>query len=143
MPGIMEIEKAAIAPPWPEGALLAEIGGGDSVFLTAEEAGAVLGFLLLREISGEAELYQIAVREDARGRGVGTALMSAAIEAAAARGIDRIFLEVRAGNEPARRLYAAHGFTPMGIRKNYYIQPTENAVIMKKEMGNANAHTFD
>ncbi len=77
------------------------------------------GFYLTRTVLGEEELLLIAVTPAARGRGLGTALLRHCIAAASARGAARLFLEMRSGN-PAERLYIAHGFTPIGLRRDYY-----------------------
>ena len=142
LPAVMEIEREAIHPPWTEGALLAEIGHADSIFLVAEAQTRVLGFILLRAGLDEAELYQIAVRHEARGQGIGAQLMTAALQNAAGRGTVAVFLEVREGNAEARRLYTRYRFREINVRKDYYSHPTENAVVMKMEMGDSGAHTF-
>lgn len=78
-----------------------------------------VGFLLSRGAAGDEELLLIAVHPDHRGKGIGRMLMERFIAAASARGMDRLFLEMREGN-PADRLYRALGFEPVGRRKQYY-----------------------
>lgn len=82
-------------------------------------AGAPAGFVLTRHVLDEEELLLIAVSPGARRRGVGTALITHLFDAARARGICRIFLEMRRGN-PAIQLYQRFGFEPIGERRNYY-----------------------
>ncbi|NLA86564.1 MAG: ribosomal protein S18-alanine N-acetyltransferase, partial [Clostridiales bacterium] len=77
-----------------------------------------------------AELYQIAVREDMRRRGVADSLMAAALAYCRENHIDSLYLEVRKSNEAAIRLYQKHGFKNAGRRKNYYSNPVEDAVVM-------------
>lgn len=90
--------------------------------------GAVLaqhpqGFALARVAAGEGELLTIAVRPEARGRGIGAALLSEILAGAAARGAERIFLEVAADNAAALALYQRGGFAVCGRRKGYYVAP--------------------
>lgn len=88
---------------------------------SAGEAASPLpaGFVLTRHVLDEEELLLIAVTPDARGRGVGTALMEQFFSAARNRGTARVFLEMRRGN-PAIHLYRKFGFEPIGERRNYY-----------------------
>lgn len=86
---------------------------------TAEDAPAPAGFVLTRHVLDEEELLLIAVSPDARGRGVGTALIEHFFSAARTRGTARVFLEMRRGN-PAIHLYRKFGFEPIGERRNYY-----------------------
>ncbi|WP_284162640.1 ribosomal protein S18-alanine N-acetyltransferase [Frigidibacter sp. SD6-1] len=78
------------------------------------------GFALARAVAGEAELLTIAVHPDARGRGVGTALLAELLGLARDRAAERMFLEVAASNESAIRLYQAAGFTRIGLRRGYF-----------------------
>ncbi len=94
-------------------------GTGALIHDGAEEAPAPAGFVLTRHVLDEEELLLIAVSPDARGRGVGTALIEHFFAAARTRGTARVFLEMRRGN-PAIRLYRKFGFEPIGERRNYY-----------------------
>ena len=143
---VMEIEREAISPPWSEGALTNEIGRSDGLFDVALEdddgssaGGApenskVAGFCIVRRMSDEAELYQIAVREDRRRAGIADRLLTRAIEDCRERGAVSVYLEVRRSNDAAIRLYKKHGFKSEGRRKNYYSSPVEDAVIMTLDM---------
>jgi ribosomal-protein-alanine acetyltransferase len=95
----------------------------------------VLGFCIVRCLSGEAELYQIAVREDMRRRGIADRLMDAAEKYCRAHKVSSIYLEVRKSNAPAIRLYKKRGFKNEGRRKNYYSSPVEDAVVMSRALG--------
>lgn len=138
---IMEIEREAIKPPWPESAVMRELEREETVFIVALDGDAIEGFAMLRDISGEAELFQIAVRAERRGQGIGSALLGRVMELAAARGVYSTFLEVRESNTAARHLYEKHAFAEVGLRKGYYTEPKEDAVIMKCEMGSQGADT--
>jgi len=100
---------------------------GEIDTLTASPGAALLaapaGFALIRTVADEAELLTIAVAPGAQGRGLGTALLAAAEDAARAAGAARLFLEVAPGNGPARALYAARGYEILGRRPAYYPRP--------------------
>ena len=133
MPRILEIEREAISPPWTHGGLLSEIYNEDSFFAVwdAQTATApqILGFVILRRAADEGELFQIAVEAAHRRSGVADALMEAALDWARGCGISKTFLEVRKSNAAAISLYAKHGFKEMSLRKEYYDEPVEDAVI--------------
>lgn len=102
-----------------------------------QDAGAdsigLAGYAVLRIIAPEAEIENICVVPACRRSGVGETLMAEMLRLAAERGADRVFLEVRAHNEPAKALYLKKGFAESYRRKNYYQGPTEDAIIMMKE----------
>ena len=91
------------------------------------------GYAVLRIIAPEAEIENICVAPACRQTGAGDALMEEMLRLAGERSADRIFLEVRAHNEPAKALYRKKGFVDSYVRKNYYQCPTEDAIIMMKE----------
>lgn len=99
--------------------------GADSIGLA--------GYAVLRIIAPEAEIENICVAPACRRIGVGETLMAEMLRLAAERDAERIFLEVRAHNEPAKALYLKSGFVESYRRKNYYQGPTEDAIIMMKE----------
>ena len=93
----------------------------------------VVGFAVGKIAAGEAELESVGVRAAARRDGVGRALCEAVIAWAWERGAAVIELEVRASSAGARALYAALGFAEVGLRRGYYAQPVEDAVLMRKK----------
>ena len=95
--------------------------------------GRIAGYVIYSLVCDEAELLRIAVSEKYRGMGYGKKLMSAFVDELQGKA-GSIFLEVRAGNETAIGLYEAAGFETAGIRKKYYTQPDEDAVIMNKRL---------
>ncbi len=95
--------------------------------LVAVSGEEVAGFAVLRRTGEEYELLNLAVAPERRRRGVGRRLVAAVLE----RAPGPVFLEVRASNEAARRLYEACGFRPVGLRRNYYRNPTESAIVMR------------
>ena len=134
MPQILEIEQYSITPPWSHGGLLSEIYNEDSFFSLAVHMGKVLGFVMLRRILDEAELLQIAVGKSVRRQGIADMLMNAALLWAKENGVKTVFLEVRKTGDAAISLYRKYGFSPVRIRKNYYDQPKEDAVVMEKNI---------
>jgi len=156
---ILEIERDSITPPWPHGALLSEIYSDDAYFAVwdnrtaptshapfAHEGGGpqgrglspvhappVLGFIILRSVADEGELFQIAVDSSYRRRGLADDLIEAALDWAGNKNINSIYLEVRKSNEAAIALYVKHGFMQVGYRKEYFTEPVEDAIIMRMQ----------
>ncbi len=133
LPGILEIENMSFSEPWSEKSFATEFDA-DSFFAVALEDKILLGFVILRALGDEGEIFKIAVLPDKRGQGTGDALLKAALYDSADRGIRRVYLEVRANNEPAIRLYEKHGFITAGRRKHYYSHPVEDAVLMERKL---------
>ncbi len=130
---ILEIERASFPDPWVREAFTANLGAGYifSVICNNED---IIGFAILSLISPEAELYNIAVVSEYRGSGAAQTLFNSVIFDAKAQNIEAVFLEVRESNLRARGFYKKEGFSELGIRKNYYKHPTENAVLMAKNL---------
>ena len=135
IPRIQEIEREAISPPWSHGGLLAEIFRDNSFFALAVDADTVMGFIILRHTADEGDLFQIAVDAAYRRRGAADALMSNALEWGWGRGIIVVYLEVRKSNAAAIALYEKHGFKKSSLRKRYYIDPVEDAIVMTRSNG--------
>lgn len=134
IPDIFEIEKAAFSPAWMEGSLLSQLENEFAYFTVAVEDGRILGFCILHIGVDEGEIFQIAVDEQARRRGVGDLLLGDALRYAKDNGMVSIFLEVRRSNAPAIGLYKKYGFTVAGYRKKYYSYPTEDAAVMSVQL---------
>lgn len=134
LPGIMEIEKASFSVPWSENNMRFELESEDGVVIVCRKDEAVAGFAVLHCFGEEGEIFNIAVREDMRGEGIASRLMAYILGCAENKGIEKLFLEVRVSNIKAINLYKKYGFVSLGERKNYYEYPTENAVIMSKDM---------
>lgn len=97
---------------------------------TALDGDEVIAYVIGRLIAPEGEIYRIAVRPDKRGRGIGYRLLDYAVKTSKGQGLERLFLEVRSRNIPAIRLYTSYGFKQIGLRKGYYKNPPDDAVIM-------------
>ena len=103
----------------------------------ADESGVVVGYCIMLRAADEAEIANIATAPGARRRGIGARLLDDAIAAGEAAGVVAMFLEVRESNAAARAMYVAAGFSPVGRRRAYYSLPTEDAVLMLREIGPA------
>jgi len=104
-----------------------------ALYLGAFIDGALAGYAGLQMIVDEGHITNVAAAPEYRRRGIADALMAGLMSAAAERGLRFVTLEVRESNIPAQNLYKKHGFSPVGIRKGYYDQPKENAVLMSYE----------
>lgn len=105
--------------------------------LRASEDPHIIGYAVLRILAPEAEIEDICIASAARQNGAGTDLMKHMLGLAEAEGVTRIFLEVRAHNDAARALYRNNGFVDSYVRKAYYQAPTDDAIIMMKEINHA------
>jgi ribosomal-protein-alanine N-acetyltransferase len=134
-PAIAEIlRNSAEAAQWPPEsyAKVAESPGG--LVLVCDASGQPVGFVAARQAADEAEILNIAVHRDLRGKGIASALLLAALDEFRRSSIARVFLELRESNLPALTLYNRHGFTPSGRRKAYYHHPTEDAISMLRKL---------
>ena len=129
--GISRIDSAVFGDSRWGVEAFAENVSNDYDYLTAVREGSkVLGYGLLRCFD-DAEIIMIAVDPSFRRQGIGRMLLRDMIEEAGQRKVKGIFLEVRESNLAAGRMYEEAGFTKEGLRRNYYHEPTENAVIMR------------
>ena len=130
---LAEIERACFHAPWSETMLREELGKG--IFLVAEQDGRTAGYVGCQTVLDEGYITNVAVSPDFRRQGIAKALITELIEQAKAKRLAFVTLEVRESNAAARALYAGAGFQPVGIRKNFYSNPTENAVLMTINFG--------
>jgi ribosomal-protein-alanine N-acetyltransferase len=129
---IVAIEKASFSNPWTREMYVRELQNPDVSFLYVLRVpgDGIVAFCSFWLVLDELHINNLAVRDDFRGRGVGTALLEHAIQAGASRGAERATLEVRRSNAPARRLYERLGFEVAATRPNYYVSPSEDALIL-------------
>lgn len=112
------------------------VSGGEMAGWVSEDDRGVAGFLAARELVGETEILNLAVREDVRRRGIGAKLIEAVIAWSRELGAERLMLEVRVSNENAIRFYERHGFVAAGGRTKYYAEPVEDALLLSLALGN-------
>ena len=130
IPAVAAIEQQCFSTPWSADALRAELSNETARFFVLKVLGEAVGYVGLHLVCGEGYLANLAVLFAERRKGYGRRLMQAAIEACEKEGAQFLSLEVRESNAAAQALYRALGFTPRGVRKNFYSEPQENAVIM-------------
>lgn len=129
---IAELEKECFTQPWSYKSLEEELENDTAHFFVAMSEGEVAGYIGVYVVLESCFIANIAVYPKFRRQGVGRALLKIAILTADALGTDFISLEVRESNYPAIALYRSLGFEEMGLRKNFYRNPTEHALIMTK-----------
>ena len=130
---VAALEAVCFSDPWSEASVASELDNPLSLWLVARDAAGLLGYVGSQSVPDEADMMNLAVRPDARRHGAAQALLQALEAALRENGIRSLTLEVRAGNAPAIRLYTQAGFRQVGLRKNYYFHPKEDAQILKKE----------
>ncbi len=123
-------EEEIFSDPWSEGDITSLISTEGSMCYTALSDGKLIGYLIGRQISPEGEIYRLATLPEYRRRGIAYRLLDYAVKTERGRGLESLFLEVREKNLPARNLYKSYGFREIGVRKNYYKKPDDNAIIM-------------
>lgn len=133
LPKLMALERACFEDAWTTEMMKNELVRDGFCGVLAETDGEIAGYVCGYTLFEDAELPKIAVLKDYRGRGLGGLLLDLFSEKARQRGAERIFLEVRASNEPALRLYQSRGFEKTRIRKRYYADG-EDALEMKREL---------
>lgn len=137
---IVTIERLAFSDPWSRHAFASLVGKPGVFFAVALGRGdatelatdAVVGYVVAWFAADESEIGNLAVAPSVRGRGVGAALLDAALAEAVAHGAAATYLEVRESNADARRLYASRGFAEVGRRRRYYRHPDEDALVLKR-----------
>lgn len=132
LPLIAELEKLCFSESWSYSILESGIHSPYDVYYVFEQAENILGYCNLRVLAGEGEVQRITVHPSCRRLGLGRKMMDAMVEYAIREGAYAISLEVREGNLAARKLYESYGFTAEAVRKAYYHNPTEDALIMWK-----------
>ena len=130
---VAALEKLCFADPWSETSVASELDNPLSLWLIAEEEGTVLGYVGSQTVLDETDMMNIAVRPECRRRGIAAALIGELVNQLREHGSHVLRLEVRESNVPAIALYESMGFTQLGLRKNYYRNPKENALILGKE----------
>lgn len=132
---VVGIESDVFTSPWSADTFTSLVDRPNLELLVLEdEREGVIGYAVLWCILDQGELANVAVMPRLRGRGLGTYLMGCVMEAARARGVETVFLEVRASNATALDLYRRFGFSEVGLRKGYYDHPREDALIMASKL---------
>ena len=130
--GIAALEEEIFSDAWSYRDIQDLICTEGGMCFTAIDGGEVIAYVIGRLIAPEGEIYRVAVDEAYRRRGVAYRLLDYATKTSRGRGLESLFLEVRSENVAAISLYRAYGFAEIGRRKNYYRNPTDDAIIMLK-----------
>lgn len=132
---VVDIEEDLFGDPWSEEAFRDSLKQPEARFLMAQDsAWGVVGYCGSYRALDEAEIVNVAVRNDCQNRGIGSRLVEQLIQQDTKDGVRHFILEVRLSNLAAQHVYEKLGFVKVGIRKRFYDRPVEDAVIMKKEI---------
>jgi len=131
---IVQIERACFADPWTEESFRRLLVGHPAIFqvIGYPPEVKVAGYVIAFAVGEDAELLNIAVEPNFRGRGLAGQMLDALLIELAGQGVRSAFLEVRESNRAARGLYGSRGFTEIGTRRNYYRRPVEDALVMRR-----------
>ena len=130
---VAALEKICFSDPWSENSVASELNSPLSLWLVALDGATVAGYVGSQSVLDGADIMNIAVHPDWRRQGIAKSLIGALIAELKKRGSHALLLEVRASNDPAIALYGKLGFRQVGRRKNYYRNPKEDALILRKE----------
>ena len=130
---VARLEKLCFSDPWSENSVASELVNPLSVWLVALEDETVIGYIGSQTVMGETDMMNVAVHPDYRRRGVARGLIEALMQNLMERESRCLTLEVRASNTPAIALYTEMEFQEVGRRRNYYRNPKEDALILRRE----------
>ena len=132
---VAEMEQQIFSDSWSEKSVMETVQQKQSVCFAAEKAGHLLGYLLAYHAADEAEIARIAVQKEARRQGAAGKLMQALEHYCEEHKMEKLLLDVRESNEAARSFYTKNGFVEDGIRQGFYVNPSEDAVLMSRQLG--------
>jgi ribosomal-protein-alanine N-acetyltransferase len=130
---VAALEKLCFADPWSLSSIASELNNPLALWLVAVEDGDLIGYIGSQSVMGESDMMNVAVHPDHRRKGLGEMLVLALCEALSGENTS-LALEVRSSNAPAISLYEKLGFVQVGLRRNYYRNPKEDALILRKEL---------
>ncbi|HBA64036.1 MAG TPA: ribosomal-protein-alanine N-acetyltransferase [Lachnospiraceae bacterium] len=132
---VMRIEETLFSVPWTREGFLTYLLKPEAAFLVVEEKGSILGYCGVITVLDEGDITNVAVRPDRQREGIGNFLIASLIRLMDAIGVTTLHLEVRRSNASAIRLYQRQGFKEDGLRKHYYTDPDEDALLMSRIPG--------
>lgn len=130
---VAQLEKLCFSAPWSENSISSELTNPLSCWLVALDGDRVAGYVGSQTVLDESDMMNIAVDPQYRRQGIAQALVEELVKCLARKGSRCLTLEVRASNAGAIALYGKLGFVQVGLRKNYYRNPREDAMILRKE----------
>ena len=132
---VTAIETASFTTPWKSATFRTLLGRSGAVLRVLETPDApVAGYAVLWCILDQGELANIAIAPELRDRGLGSYLLDRMTGEARSRGVESLYLEVRVSNFRARAMYGSRGFEEIGVRRDYYEKPREDARILVKRL---------
>ncbi len=117
--------------------MLEALGWSGAIALVSEDETGLAGYVLGRVVVDQAEILSIAIVPGRRRQGLGRQLLDGVLAAMMQRGAGTVWLEVRASNEAAQAMYQSAGFSAAGLRRGYYRQPPEDALVLRRELAAA------
>ncbi len=133
VPRVAQLERISFPDPWAECSIASELDNALALWIVAVEGDTVVGYVGSQTVLGETDMMNIAVDPVYRRRGIAEALVNALVARLKVIESHCLTLEVRSSNEPGKALYQKLGFVQVGLRKNYYRNPKEDALILRKE----------
>lgn len=137
---LVALERRCYTHPWTARGFRDALRRGERGLVVVARAPAddgaergILGYCVIETVADELHVHNLAVRPESRGGGLGRLLLELALSAGLRRGARVALLEVRESNRPALELYRSMGFAPVALRRNYYSQPLEDALVLRKE----------
>lgn len=131
---IIEIERASFTFPWSKSFFLQELRVASARSLLAVLDGKPVGYIIYWVVSDEIDIHNLAVHPDFRRQGIGKALLEGVMDQARRQDLARVTLEVRKSNDAAQKLYQSMGFAAIGLRRGYYSDDGEDAVVMALDL---------
>lgn len=132
---IHQLEKEGFSDPWSAAGIRESLGQTYTILLGAWMSDALVGYVICYCVADEAEIARIAVKTSCRQQGVATRLLEEMKKICLNRQMEAILLDVRKGNEAAVLFYKKSGFKEDGVRKDYYREPSEDAILMSFRFG--------
>jgi ribosomal-protein-alanine N-acetyltransferase len=127
---VASLEADVFTQPWSKESFITEVKTENHIYLVAEENSSILGYCGLWEVAGEGQITNVCVAPLHRGKNVATQMLEELLTKAVEQKVGAITLEVRVSNIPAIHLYEKLGFEEVGVRKDFYSHPREDAKIM-------------
>ena len=131
---VIQIELECFTMPWSEATFRGLLRRSDADLIVAELDGQIVGYAAFWAVLDQGELGNVSVASGWRRQGIGNRLVQTILNRARERSVREVYLEVRVSNLGAQSLYRAFGFAEVGRRRNYYQEPVEDALVMKKQL---------
>ncbi len=130
---MLKIEKRSFHSHWSRQTFVDELSSENGHYVAARQDGRILGYSGFRYVLDEGHITTLAVAPRMRKKGVGTKLIERLIKDASAKGLKKLFLEVRQSNIAAQKIYKKLGFKVIDRRREYYQHPSEDALVMQND----------